>query len=84
MAKFQWEATTRSGETKRGAMEAESADIVENRLRSDGLTVSRVRREAPLGCALGDQPQKGLEHGCPCFCNPWSDCHGCRLDLDHL
>jgi hypothetical protein len=18
------------------------------------------------------------------LCNPWSDCHGCRLDLDHL
>jgi type IV pilus assembly protein PilC len=46
MAKFQWEATNRSGEKKRGTMEAESADIVENRLRSDGLTVSRVRKEA--------------------------------------
>jgi type IV pilus assembly protein PilC len=46
MAKFQWEATTRTGEKKRGAMEAESRDIVESRLRSDGLTVQRVAREA--------------------------------------
>jgi type IV pilus assembly protein PilC len=46
MAKFQWEATNRAGEKKRGTMEAESADIVENRLRGDGLQVSRVRREA--------------------------------------
>ncbi|MGN6103888.1 MAG: type II secretion system F family protein [Kofleriaceae bacterium] len=46
MAKFQWEATTRGGEAKRGAMEAESADIVETRLRNDGLIVTRVRREA--------------------------------------
>jgi len=46
MAKFQWEATTRLGEKKRGVMEADSADVVENRLRSDGLNVSRVRKEA--------------------------------------
>ena len=46
MAKFQWEATTRLGEKKRGIMEAESADLVENRLRSDGLSVTRVKKEA--------------------------------------
>src|SRR5688572_17263427 len=46
MAKFQWEATTRLGEKKRGTMDAESAEIVENRLRSDGLNVTRVKREA--------------------------------------
>ena len=45
MAKFQWEATTRAGEKRRGAMEAESAVQVEARLRSDGLTVDRVRKE---------------------------------------
>src|SRR5205085_2601693 len=38
MAKFQWEATSRSGERKKGAMEADSAEIVESRLRSDGMT----------------------------------------------
>jgi len=46
MAKFQWEATTRLGEKKRGVIEADSADVVENRLRSDGLNVTRVRKEA--------------------------------------
>ncbi len=45
MAKFQWEATTRSGEKRKGAMEAESAEIVENRLRSDGMTIQRVKKE---------------------------------------
>jgi type IV pilus assembly protein PilC len=45
MAKFQWEATTRLGEKKRGVMEAENSDIVENRLRGDGLNVTRVKKE---------------------------------------
>ena len=45
MAKFQWEATTRMGEKKRGVMEAETADIVESRLRNDGLTIQRVKKE---------------------------------------
>ncbi|MBA3458326.1 MAG: type II secretion system F family protein [Deltaproteobacteria bacterium] len=45
MAKFQWEATTRTGETRKGAMEAESAEIVENRLRGDGMTIKRVKKE---------------------------------------
>ena len=45
MAKFQWEATTRNGEKKRGVIEAESQAQVEGRLRGDGLTIDRVRRE---------------------------------------
>ncbi len=45
MAKFQWEATTRSGEKRKGAMEAETAEIVENRLRGDGMTIQRVKKE---------------------------------------
>jgi type IV pilus assembly protein PilC len=45
MAKFQWEATTRAGEKRKGAMEAESAQIVEQRLRGDGMTVERVKKE---------------------------------------
>ena len=45
MAKFQWEATTRTGEKRKGAMEAETAEIVENRLRGDGLTINRVKKE---------------------------------------
>ncbi len=45
MAKFQWEATTRTGERKRGTMEAETADAVERRLGGDGLVVTRVKKE---------------------------------------
>jgi type IV pilus assembly protein PilC len=45
MAKFQWEATTRTGEKRKGAMEAETAEIVENRLRGDGMTINRVKKE---------------------------------------
>ena len=48
MARFQWEGTTRSGERKRGVMEAESREIVEGRLKSDGLTIGRVSRESQL------------------------------------
>ncbi len=46
MAKFQWEATTRTGEKKRGTMEAETNEAVENRLRADGLAVNRVKKES--------------------------------------
>jgi type IV pilus assembly protein PilC len=45
MAKFRWEGTTRTGERKRGTMEAESREIVETRLRHDGLVVERVVRD---------------------------------------
>ena len=44
MAKFQWEGTTRAGDKKTGTMEAETAAMVEDRLRADGLTVGRVRK----------------------------------------
>ncbi|MDX2088453.1 MAG: type II secretion system F family protein [Kofleriaceae bacterium] len=46
MAKFQWEAATRSGETRKGVMEAETPEIVEARLRSDGMTVQRVKKQS--------------------------------------
>ena len=52
MAKFQWEGTTRAGDKKTGVMEADSAAIVEDRLRSDGLTVGRVKREGGLNVNL--------------------------------
>jgi type IV pilus assembly protein PilC len=45
MAKFQWEATTRSGEKRKGTIDAETAAQVEARLRGDGLTVDRVKKE---------------------------------------
>ncbi len=46
MAKFQWEATTRTGDKKRGTMEAETAEAVEKRISGDGLIVTRVKKEA--------------------------------------
>ena len=46
MAKFQWEATTRAGEKKRGTIEADSAAQIEARLRGDGLTIDRIKKEA--------------------------------------
>jgi type IV pilus assembly protein PilC len=45
MAKFQWEATTRAGEKKRGVMEADTAAAVEARLRGDGMQIDRVKKE---------------------------------------
>jgi type IV pilus assembly protein PilC len=63
MAKFLWEATTRLGEKKRGVMEAESADNVENRLRGDGLNVTRVKKEPKqINIAFGSGvPPKDLQ-----------------------
>jgi type IV pilus assembly protein PilC len=49
MAKFQWEAITRAGERKRGEMDADNAQIVEARLRADGLNVQRIRKESGIG-----------------------------------
>ena len=49
MAKFAWEGTTRAGEKRRGVMEAENRTIVEERLRSDNINVSSVKREGGLG-----------------------------------
>lgn len=46
MAKFQWEATTRSGDNKRGVMEAADEAAVQNRLRADQLTPRKVKRQA--------------------------------------
>jgi type IV pilus assembly protein PilC len=45
MAKFQWEAATRGGEARKGVMEAADAEVVESRLRGEGLTIKKVKRE---------------------------------------
>jgi type IV pilus assembly protein PilC len=49
MAKFQWEGTTRAGEKRRGVIEGDSAAVVEERLRGDGLSNMRVRKEGGIG-----------------------------------
>jgi type IV pilus assembly protein PilC len=49
MAKFSWEGTTRAGEKRRGVMEAETRNVVEERLRGENITVQNVKREGGLG-----------------------------------
>ncbi|HVK75372.1 MAG TPA: type II secretion system F family protein [Kofleriaceae bacterium] len=46
MAKFTWEATSRSGDVKRGTMEAADEAAVVNRLRADQLTPKRIKKQA--------------------------------------
>ncbi len=45
MPKFVYEATVRSGETRKGEVEAESIEAVESRLRGDGMTVVKVKKK---------------------------------------
>jgi type IV pilus assembly protein PilC len=49
MARFSWEGTTRTGEKRRGVMEAENRDIVEERLRGDGVLIKSVKKQGGLG-----------------------------------
>ena len=46
MAKFKWQGTTRAGEAKRGTVEAATEEAAVNRLRSDGISPTNVRRAA--------------------------------------
>jgi type IV pilus assembly protein PilC len=45
MAEFTWEARARSGEVRRGVMEADDAEAVNNRLRSQNLNPVKVRKK---------------------------------------
>ena len=45
MAKFTWEGATRSGETKKGVMEAANEDAVHSRLRAENITAQKVKKE---------------------------------------
>lgn len=46
MAEWAWEARGRTGELKKGVMDAETADAVHNRLRAQQLSPLRVKRKA--------------------------------------
>lgn len=46
MPKFQWEATTRAGEVRRGVVEAADEAAVQNRLRADQLTPRKIKKQA--------------------------------------
>jgi type IV pilus assembly protein PilC len=45
MAEFVWEARARSGETRKGVMEADSPSTVENRLRQQNLNPVKVKKK---------------------------------------
>jgi type IV pilus assembly protein PilC len=46
MAEFAWEARARTGELRKGSMEAESEDAVNQRLRAQQLQPTRVKKKA--------------------------------------
>jgi len=46
MAEFVWEARTRTGELRKGVMEADGPDVVEQRLRQQQLSPVSVKRQA--------------------------------------
>jgi type IV pilus assembly protein PilC len=48
MADFAWEARTRGGEIRRGVMVADSADVVEHKLRQQQLTPTGVKRKPQI------------------------------------
>lgn len=52
MAKFQWQGTTRTGEKRSGVIEADSAAAAEDRLRGEGLSNTRVKREGGLNISI--------------------------------
>ncbi|MBW2460694.1 MAG: type II secretion system F family protein [Deltaproteobacteria bacterium] len=45
MAEFVWEARGRTGELRKGVMEAESADMVNSRLRAQQLSPTKVKKK---------------------------------------
>ena len=45
MAEFVWEAKGRNGEVRKGVMEAESADVVQSRLRGQQLNPTKVKKK---------------------------------------
>jgi type IV pilus assembly protein PilC len=49
MAEFVWEARARSGEIRKGSMEAESEDAVNQRLRGQQLQPTKVKKKARAG-----------------------------------
>src|SRR5688572_4971775 len=54
MAEFTWEARARSGELRKGVMEADNEDAVNNRLRQQQLNPVKVKKKgSPLSLRFG-------------------------------
>jgi len=49
MAEFAWEARGRTGEVRKGVMEAENEAVVQNRLRAQQLSPTRVKKKGLEG-----------------------------------
>ena len=62
MADFAWEARSRTGELRKGVMEADSQAAVENRLRQQQLNPVKVKRRGTLANIRLLPPNE--------FCNP--------------
>ncbi|MCA9611833.1 MAG: type II secretion system F family protein, partial [Myxococcales bacterium] len=45
MSEWVWEAKGRNGETRKGIMEADSADLVQSRLRAQQLNPVKVKKK---------------------------------------
>src|SRR5580704_9546888 len=61
MAKFQWEATTRAGEKRKGMVDADSPAAAEERLRGEGLANPRVRRVGGFNININIQIGSGVQ-----------------------
>src|SRR6185503_5926166 len=66
MAQFAWEGRTRAGEVRKGVMEAEAEPEIANRLRAQGITMSKAKKKAkdieiklPFGWGQG-VPEKDI------------------------
>ena len=46
MPTFAWEGRTRAGEVRKGVMEAEAEPEIANRLRAQGITMSKAKKKA--------------------------------------
>jgi type IV pilus assembly protein PilC len=54
MPTFAWEGKSRTGESRRGTMDAENEGLVLQRLRADQINVSRVKKQGrPINLSLG-------------------------------
>ena len=53
MAEFTWEARTRTGEVRKGTMEAENEAAVQRKLAQQQLTPSKIRKKTSLSFGFG-------------------------------
>ena len=62
MAKFAWEGLTRTGDVRKGVMEAANEEAVTEKLRAENITVRKVKKaSAGIGFSLGGKvPVKDL------------------------